>query len=495
MKKSPKSILAFLLAVILATAGLTATTFAGNAADTGKGTLLTGITAEPLSAGASLLSAETVADTTAKTNADTTADASLSDDTAEEMPVTVLADPAAPTLSTAMEKLSAEVPLLMHGTPGEDVSFDISDFKKALGVSRIGSITVKSLPDVTSGTLFLSNLRVSTGQTVKADNLSLLHFSPAGELTKSAEFTFTCDDCAGGAEILCRIQFSDRENHAPTVSGITEESLSVTTQKSIAVYGKMQAVDPDGDDLVYQIVSYPKKGILTVTDAGTGRFRYTPVSGYTGRDSFTYVARDSYGAYSGLSKVTITVRKPDAELTYADMAENVYHNAAVTITAAGIMEGKTKDGQLSFSPDETVSRQDFAVMLMKIAGIPVRPYQRTSFEDNASISEEYRSYIATAQVLGFVNGSLTDEGLVFRPTEAVTRAEAAAMICRVFGITLPDSVATFAADSAVPVWAAPAMTVLSEKGILTVGSGQSAVSALCRGETAQILCRLISESK
>ena len=91
---------------------------------------------------------------------------------------------------------------------GNDVSFSAADFEKALGVKSVKYVTFSTLPDPKDGVLWLSNLRISEGQTVKASNLELLRFSPASEITTEASFTFLCDDYGGGAPLRCDIRMA-----------------------------------------------------------------------------------------------------------------------------------------------------------------------------------------------------------------------------------------------------------------------------------------------
>ena len=86
-----------------------------------------------------------------------------------------------------------------------------------------------------------------------------------------------------------------------------------------------------------------------------------------------------------------------------------------------------------------------------------------------------------------VNGSLTEDGLFFRPNDAITRAEAAVILTAAFNIPVPDSVLTFAEEAAVPSYARPAVSALSELGILSVSAEDTATEPLLRGEAAAVL--------
>jgi VCBS repeat-containing protein len=49
----------------------------------------------------------------------------------------------------------------------------------------------------------------------------------------------------------------------------------------------------------------PVHGTLTISSDGS--FTYTPATGFTGNDTFTYACRDTYGNVSNTVTVTIVV--------------------------------------------------------------------------------------------------------------------------------------------------------------------------------------------
>jgi hypothetical protein len=95
-------------------------------------------------------------------------------------------------------------------------------------------------------------------------------------------------------------------NRAPFVS-----NASVTTVQETAGSWTPSAADPDlGDTVTCSIASQPANGTATVaSDCSSGT--YTPASGYTGSDSFTYKATDSHGADSTPATVSATVNAPN----------------------------------------------------------------------------------------------------------------------------------------------------------------------------------------
>jgi hypothetical protein len=68
-----------------------------------------------------------------------------------------------------------------------------------------------------------------------------------------------------------------------------------TINSNTTLNDTLSAYDADGDTLTYSIVGNPSKGSVSITNANTGAFTYTPNANYNGSDSFTYkVNANSY---------------------------------------------------------------------------------------------------------------------------------------------------------------------------------------------------------
>jgi hypothetical protein len=74
-------------------------------------------------------------------------------------------------------------------------------------------------------------------------------------------------------------------NQTPTVAPVQLTGLSNTL-----VTGHVDAVDPEGDQIVYRLVQGPQSGSVQVNSDGS--FTYTPGDGFTGVDSFVVMAQD-----------------------------------------------------------------------------------------------------------------------------------------------------------------------------------------------------------
>ena len=96
----------------------------------------------------------------------------------------------------------------------------------------------------------------------------------------------------------------------------TCQPVAASTAAGQPVNVQLDCADSTGASLTYAIDSAPSHGTLSSVDQSTGRATYTPSSGYTGSDSFTYHATSSDGT-SQTETVTITVTANLADVTVA----------------------------------------------------------------------------------------------------------------------------------------------------------------------------------
>ena len=323
-------------------------------------------------------------------------------------------------LSSATDALASDPILVKGGILGEDVVFSDADFRQALGVTTYPDLTIVSLPDPKDGVLKVDGLRLSVGQVVRRTQVPHLVFTPSTHMVMEASFTFTAGNLCGGATLTCAIHFTEKTNQAPSAAGSAEQCLKV--KKNVSVFGSLSGYDPEGDDLTYLIVTYPKKGSLSVTDCHTGEFSYTPRRGYRGKDTFTYVVRDTYGNYSPLATVTLQVGGADTDI---DLGDGVTAEDALAFLGRRnilVNEGDSKN--------QLLSREAFVVALLKSCGY-LSPQDATTFyDDDGDISPVAKPYIALATEMGIVEGTLRGGNLCFLPQDPITQEEARAMISR-----------------------------------------------------------------
>ena len=378
------------------------------------------------------------------------------------------------------------------GMRGSALSFDRSDFFRALNVSRVSEITFTSVPSAAEGKLLVGNTVLSSGQTVSGSNLSLISFRAASPDITRTTFRFSPDGEA--YEIECTLYFLDEINYAPTVSIAPAVSLEVSTYENVTHYGKLSAYDPDGDECVFEIVSATKNGIVIISDNTNGEYLYVPRNGYVGKDKFSYIARDKYGNYSASAEVSISVSRAAIASSFSDMQDSDALSAAIKLTEKGIMSGTQMGDGYYFQPDKAVSRSEFVVLAMQTLGIKeVNSLRVTDFADDADIPASMKGYVAAAYELEYITGSFVDGKRCFLPNKSITRAEAAVIVGRMLEVATPTVTPDISDREDIPAWAESSVYSLCSLGVLDTEGGEvRAKDVMNRADTAKLLSAMMS---
>lgn len=394
-------------------------------------------------------------------------------------------------LGEAAEVVASDITVIKTALKGKKICFSDADIKSALALANFDTLTVTSIPKSTEGTLLLAGRRVSEGKSIKRKNIASLVFIPASASVEEARFKITVDGYCGGAEIECILKFIDKVNYAPKCDD--EESVStLKTQEEICTHGKMSAQDPEGDEIEYIVVKYPQSGVLKVS-SDDGKFVYTPTDGFVGSDSFLYVARDEYGNYSKPQTVKISVTKRMSSVEYADMSGAKEYNAAVALSAMGIMDGRLVGDKRYFEPEETVTRAEFVAMAMKSLGLRADSTLSSSFfDDDADIPSPLVGYIATAQRAGFINGDFDNGMLVFKPNDAITHYDAAMVMAAILGTDDDGEEGAFADGEDIPKKARASIKAMQTLGIFDEESSVDYAGEISRANAAEYLYRMIN---
>ena len=393
-------------------------------------------------------------------------------------------------LSPALEHIAAASGMVKCGNSYAGVLFSAADFENAAAVTDFDTLTITSLPAAADGTLYLGAVPVAVNQSISQKSLDSLKFVPAAG-TEEGSFTFSI---GRGYTMECVMKITDEINFAP-VAASYEETVAAWTQRDITCVGSLDAYDPEGDALVFEIVDYQKKGLLVMNDATHGDFRYTPYVGCSGTDFFTYRVRDSYGNYSGIATANVSISRKNHGVVFSDMSEHWAHSAAIEMCAAGIMDYAANGADAVFMPDKAVSREDFLVMVMRALGADLDDEAgeiHTVFADDDEISAENKAYVSAAYNAGIIKGREENGIRTFAPDDTITRAEAAVMINNILGAEVPLRVSLFTDNDTVPAWAQSALYALNDLGILK-GTGAGTISpyaTLNRAQAAQILLNL-----
>ena len=390
-------------------------------------------------------------------------------------------------VSCALNIISDSSHMALSCVADNELVFETEDFERALDISQVASITVTKLPERSEGVMYIGNSEVSVGQTLSRAEIGRMRFEFLGENVNKSSFCFFTD--LGRHEIECMLYSLKYANTAPTTD--VGKAIAVSTYKNVSCYGKLTAYDKEGDKIYFEVVKQPSNGLLKV-DA-KGEYVYTPTRGYTGNDSFKYVAVDEYGNYSSLKEVKLVVESQRSSVVFCDITADEYHVAAINLTEKGIMSAGEVDGEFYFYPNHTVGRLEYLVMAMKSLGISAdTSTEKTVFYDDAQIPQNLKGYVNVAVKLGYVSGKLDEKGnLIFAPNDKITRAEAAVMLYNMTDLSEPVLCPVFADSNSFPSWAEKAINCLASNNILPNKNGYiMATQSLTREEGAYMLYML-----
>ncbi|HEX2668409.1 MAG TPA: Ig-like domain-containing protein [Gammaproteobacteria bacterium] len=176
---------------------------------------------------------------------------------------------------------------------------------------------------------------IAPGSAGGAANVS---FGSFGTFAEQASWSNDTNNCA----ISHAIVGGGGGNSAPTAN-----NGSISTAQDTPVNGTLSATDPNGDPISFSIVTNPAHGSVTINNLSTGAFTYTPASGYSGSDSFTFKATDNGGLASNTATESVTVT---STVNHAPVASNGSVTTTANTAVNGTLAATDQDGNsLTFS--------------------------------------------------------------------------------------------------------------------------------------------------
>ena len=144
----------------------------------------------------------------------------------------------------------------------------------------------------------------------------------------------------------------------------------------------------------------------------------------------------------------------------------------------------------TFLPDKTVTRAEFSKMINNAVGLTAVGTAKADFED-VMASEWYFNEVKKAENAGYITGY---EDGTFRPSNSVTRQEAAVVLSR---IVLPISeradINAFGDGNGIDTWATDAVTMIAAKGYIKGDENGNFLpkGALTRSQAAKLICEVV----
>ncbi|OAB40253.1 S-layer homology domain-containing protein [Paenibacillus antarcticus] len=180
---------------------------------------------------------------------------------------------------------------------------------------------------------------------------------------------------------------------------------------------------------------------------------------------------------------------PDTELKFSDIDGHWSQANIEKAVNSGIINGYTNG---TFKPNNTVTRAEFAVMLMNVLN-PQGNGAELTFTDTAEIGTWAKKATALAVQSGIIKGY--GDG-TFNPGAGINRSEMAMMIANALGQPIDEVTVTgFVDDKAIPKWAKNAVAAMKKLGIIT-GKGLNKFAPddhSTRAEAVTVLLKMMEQ--
>lgn len=157
-----------------------------------------------------------------------------------------------------------------------------------------------------------------------------------------------------------------------------------------------------------------------------------------------------------------------------------------------IVQGTSED---SFQPDQSVTRAEFAALIVRTLGLSATYTSKKSFMD-VQTNDWFGGAVEAAAASGIVSGY---EDGTFKPNQTITRQEVAVILSRALAFAGyqegGSATAAFSDQAAIADWASEAVAVLAKNGFVSgMADGTFAPAAnATRAESAALLSRIINK--
>lgn len=199
------------------------------------------------------------------------------------------------------------------------------------------------------------------------------------------------------------------------------------------------------------------------------------------------------GKHADVQKVPVTV----PGTTFADITNHANKTAIEELAARGIITGYNAT---SFGPNDTMTRAQFATIVVRGLGLPL---MNTNTFTDVKAGSWYAPYVGTAYSYGIVNGRTATS---FDPEGTITRQEAAAMVARAAKLCGMDTeletyeilnvLAQFGDYISIGEWARESMAFCYGEDILDQSDLNAEPNrAILRCEIAQMLYNMLAKAK
>lgn len=285
---------------------------------------------------------------------------------------------------------------------------------------------------------------------------------------------------------------------AQTAVTVLSEPTSITLKKEKAANAFTSAMVPSGSvtDLTASALWYGSP--VTAQDSC---FTWS-VSGAIGTVDANGVFTAAQVAKSTTGKIVVTCGtvSATADITvapanpFADLTNHWSREYVNSLYFAGVLAGSTgSDGKLYYRPDDSMTRQEFIVSLIRFLGTDTSSFTsvKLPFDDAGQVASWAQAAVQTAYSLGYVGGSSSGKKLLLNPTATISRQEAMTILARSRALTSANAAATlgkFSDAAKVASWAQSPLAAMVEKGVISGSNGKlNPTGRVTRAEVAKML--------
>lgn len=286
----------------------------------------------------------------------------------------------------------------------------------------------------------------------------------------------------------------------PVATGASYTIYRSVTGNETRVAETLQASDPQGYTLKYNIVKKPSMGTLTSFNATTGSFVYTPTKNRIGQDYFEFnvTATNTTNTTptsltSPTRRITISIIPNIAPFHYRDLANHWVKFSAEQLIHKAVI-GESVDGRYYFDPNRVMTRSEFLLLLNSVMDVPDGATQTSMFAD-VTMQHLYGP-LNGAYTKGVTSGIVENGVVKFRPDAKITRIEAMMMLSNALKLPAGTSAQlSFTDKNTVPAWAVRAVANMVDYGIINGNGGMLRPhDILTRAEAASMLYKAYEQN-
>ncbi len=178
---------------------------------------------------------------------------------------------------------------------------------------------------------------------------------------------------------------------------------------------------------------------------------------------------------------------------FGDMEGHWAEGYARYLQLRGVFSGRGSDEAPLFAPDASMTRQEFATVLIRWLGTDTSLYDGTElpYTDLESVADWALPGVRTAYALGIIEGKSRGEERFFDPNGKITRQEVMTIIGRTLEEGLGEAdISAFEDAGGVADWALPYVRVLVGQGIIDGSNGRiNPAKSMTRAEAAAVIFR------